>query len=138
MHMAFAVGRDGEAVDVSVYDVSGRRVKTHASGVLGPGRHDGRGHQLPDGESPDVVRSRGQPGAEVAIYEATPELREIGAGVSLGANAMKVLRALGLEDEVRGVAGRSQRRVVRSWNTGRVISETPHEREAVSLSSSAT
>ena len=40
-------------------------------------------------------------GIEVAIYEAAPELREIGAGVALGPNAMKVLRSLGLEDDVR-------------------------------------
>jgi salicylate hydroxylase len=38
-------------------------------------------------------------GMEVAIYEAAPELREIGAGVALHANAMKVLRALDLEDD---------------------------------------
>jgi salicylate hydroxylase len=43
---------------------------------------------------------------EVAVYEAAPELREIGAGVALGPNAMKVLRSLGLEDEVRAIAGR--------------------------------
>jgi hypothetical protein len=40
MHMAFAVGRDGDHVDISVYDVTGRRVKTLANGVLGPGSHD--------------------------------------------------------------------------------------------------
>jgi hypothetical protein len=40
MHMAFAVGRDGDPVDISVYDITGRRVKTLANGVLGPGSHD--------------------------------------------------------------------------------------------------
>ena len=52
-------------------------------------------------------------GLEVAVYEAAAELREIGAGVALHANAMRVLRAIGVEDAVRKVAGRSQ------WQTTR-------------------
>src|SRR5436189_2856 len=36
-------------------------------------------------------------GIEVAVYEAAAELREIGAGVALHPNAMKVLRAIGVE-----------------------------------------
>jgi salicylate hydroxylase len=63
-------------------------------------------------------------GIEVAVYEAATELREIGAGVALQPNAMKVLRAIGVEDAVRKVSGRSPWRVNRNWKTGRVISET--------------
>ena len=44
-----------------------------------------------------------QAGIEVAVYEATAELKEIGAGVALHPNAMKVLRAIGVEDDVRKV-----------------------------------
>jgi 2-polyprenyl-6-methoxyphenol hydroxylase-like FAD-dependent oxidoreductase len=40
-------------------------------------------------------------GHEVQVYEAAVELREIGAGVVLGANAMRALAALGLHDAVR-------------------------------------
>ena len=40
-------------------------------------------------------------GIEVAVYEAAAELREIGAGVALHPNAMSVLRAIGVEDDVR-------------------------------------
>jgi hypothetical protein len=40
MRVAFAVGKDGEPVDIGVYDVTGRRIKTLADGVLGPGRHE--------------------------------------------------------------------------------------------------
>jgi salicylate hydroxylase len=69
-------------------------------------------------------------GIEVAIYEASPELREIGAGVALGPNAMKVLRALGLEDEVRAVAGRSEWLVTRNGKTGRPISKTSRRDQA--------
>jgi salicylate hydroxylase len=72
---------------------------------------------------------------EVTIYEASPELREIGAGVALGPNAMKVLRSLGLEDDVRAVAGRSEWAVTRNGKTGRVISKTSREQQATSFGS---
>ncbi|AYA37036.1 FAD-dependent oxidoreductase [Hymenobacter oligotrophus] len=39
-------------------------------------------------------------GHKVAVYEAAPALREIGAGVVLGANAMRALGHLGLHDAV--------------------------------------
>jgi salicylate hydroxylase len=61
-------------------------------------------------------------GFEVRVFEAAPELREIGAGVALGPNAMKALRSLELEDAVRAVAGRTLRQALRSWRSGRVIS----------------
>ena len=56
-------------------------------------------------------------GFEVHVYESSPELREIGAGVALGPNAMKVLRSLGLEDQVRAVAGRSEWALTRNGKT---------------------
>jgi salicylate hydroxylase len=69
-------------------------------------------------------------GIEVAIYEAAPELREIGAGVALHPNAMKVFRSLGLEDDVRATAGRSEWALTRNWKTGRVISRTSRAQQA--------
>jgi 2-polyprenyl-6-methoxyphenol hydroxylase-like FAD-dependent oxidoreductase len=63
-------------------------------------------------------------GTEVAVYEAAAELKEIGAGVALHPNAMKVLSAIGVEASVRKVAGRSQWQVMRNWKTGRVIAKT--------------
>jgi salicylate hydroxylase len=63
-------------------------------------------------------------GAEVSVYEAAGELKEIGAGVALHANAMRVLRFIGVEDGVRKVAGRSGYAVTRDGVTGRVISKT--------------
>jgi 2-polyprenyl-6-methoxyphenol hydroxylase-like FAD-dependent oxidoreductase len=63
-------------------------------------------------------------GAEVSVYEAAGELREIGAGVALHANAMRVLRFIGVEDGVRKVAGRSDYAVTRDGITGRLISKT--------------
>jgi 2-polyprenyl-6-methoxyphenol hydroxylase-like FAD-dependent oxidoreductase len=40
-------------------------------------------------------------GCEVALYERASELGEVGAGLQLGPNAMKVLRALGIEERLR-------------------------------------
>jgi salicylate hydroxylase len=69
-------------------------------------------------------------GIEVAVYEAAAELKEIGAGVALHANAMKVLRAIGVEDGVRKVAGRSEWAVTRNGKTSRVISRTGRQQQA--------
>ena len=69
-------------------------------------------------------------GAEVSVYEAAGELQEIGAGVALHPNAMRVLRFIGVEDAVRKVAGRSEYAVTRDGITGRVISKTSRARQA--------
>ena len=74
-----------------------------------------------------------QAGIEVAVYEAAAELREIGAGVALHANAMRVLRAIGVEDGVRKVAGRSEWAVTRNGKTGRVISKTSRKQQAAAF-----
>jgi salicylate hydroxylase len=63
-------------------------------------------------------------GFEVAVYEAAPELKEIGAGVALGPNAMKALRSLDLEAPVRAVAWESEYQLLRNWRSGRIISKT--------------
>src|SRR5204862_6402718 len=76
---------------------------------------------------------RSRAGIETAVYEAAAELREIGAGVALHPNAMKVLRAIGVEDGVRAVAGRSQWQVLRNWKTGRVIGRTSRRQQASSF-----
>ncbi len=74
-----------------------------------------------------------QAGIEVAVYEATAELKEIGAGVALHPNAMNVLRAIGVEDDVRNVAGRSEWQVMRNWKTGRLIGKTSRQQQAASF-----
>jgi salicylate hydroxylase len=72
-------------------------------------------------------------GIEVAVYEAAPELKEIGAGVALHPNAMRVLRAIGVEESVRKVAGRAEWAVTRNWRTGRVISKSSRQQQAASF-----
>ena len=74
-----------------------------------------------------------QAGAQVHVYEAAAELREIGAGVALHPNAMRVLRAALVEDAVRAVAGRSTWAVTRDGITGRVISRSCRARQAARL-----
>jgi len=74
-----------------------------------------------------------QAGIEVAVYEAAAELKEIGAGVALHANAMRVLRAIGVEEGVRKVAGRSEWAVTRNGKTGRVISKTSRTQQAAAF-----
>src|SRR5579859_2380231 len=69
-------------------------------------------------------------GIEVHVYEAAAELKEIGAGVALHANAMRVLQAIGVEDAVREVSGRSQWAVTRDGVTGRVIARTSRAQQA--------
>src|SRR5688500_20131125 len=66
-------------------------------------------------------------GFEVEVYEAAPELKEIGAGVALGPNSMKALRSLDLEQPVRDVAWESEFQYLRNWKTERVISKTPRD-----------
>jgi salicylate hydroxylase len=62
-------------------------------------------------------------GLEVHVYESSPELKEIGAGVALGPNAMKALRSLDLEDPVRAIGYQAPIQFLRTWK-GRVISKT--------------
>jgi salicylate hydroxylase len=68
-------------------------------------------------------------GVEVSVYEAAAELKEIGAGVALHANAMRVLRFIGVEEAVRKVAGRTEYAVTRDGITGRTISKTSRARQ---------
>lgn len=43
-------------------------------------------------------------GIEVTLYERAPELREVGAGISLWANAIRALDYFGVGDAVRAIA----------------------------------
>lgn len=62
-------------------------------------------------------------GLEVHVYESSPELKEIGAGVALGPNAMKALRSLDLEVPVRAIGYQAAFQQLRTWK-GRMISKT--------------
>jgi salicylate hydroxylase len=64
-----------------------------------------------------------QKGLDVHVYEAQPELKEIGAGVALGPNGMKALRSIGLEQAVRDIGYQGAYQYLLSWQSGRVISK---------------
>ena len=57
-------------------------------------------------------------GFDVAVYEQSPELREVGAGVQMGPNGTRVLHALGLMDALERIQFAPARREIRLWNTG--------------------
>jgi salicylate hydroxylase len=55
-------------------------------------------------------------GFEVVVYERTTELGEVGAGLQLGPNAVKVLRALGIEQLLRPLAFEPTNIVSVAWD----------------------
>jgi salicylate hydroxylase len=62
-------------------------------------------------------------GIDATVYEQSPRITEIGAGVSLSPNAIKALRGLGLDAEVAAIGFESDNQLVRAWNTGDVLSK---------------
>jgi salicylate hydroxylase len=60
-------------------------------------------------------------GMEVSVYERSAEVREIGAGLRLTPNALKALRALGLEQDALAVGVRIDRSVTRNWRSARIL-----------------
>jgi salicylate hydroxylase len=60
-------------------------------------------------------------GHEVEVHEQAPELAEVGAGIQISANAMHVLRHLGLEEAITRVGVRPGAYVFRLHDTGEVI-----------------
>jgi 2-polyprenyl-6-methoxyphenol hydroxylase-like FAD-dependent oxidoreductase len=64
-----------------------------------------------------------QIGLHPVIFEAAPVIREIGAGIGLGANAFKVLHYLGIDKEVME-AGRDLSTFIIYTEKGKVLSKT--------------
>ena len=62
-------------------------------------------------------------GIEVQVYEQAEKFLRIGAGIQMSANAMKVLRALGLEERLRKTAFQHRARRHRDFDTGNIKSE---------------
>jgi salicylate hydroxylase len=63
-------------------------------------------------------------GADVTVYEQAPVHSEIGAGLNLTPNAIKALRALGVEDKIEAIGSGSEFLLMRSWKSGRFISRS--------------
>ena len=62
-------------------------------------------------------------GHDVEIYEQAPQLGEIGAGIQVSANAMHVLRHLGVGDAVTKAGVKPGAYVFRLHDTGEVIQQ---------------
>jgi salicylate hydroxylase len=57
-------------------------------------------------------------GLDVDVYEQSPELKEVGAGIQISSNGTRVLHALGVEAAVAAVQVVPTRREIRHWRTG--------------------
>ncbi len=64
-------------------------------------------------------------GFGVRVYEQAPAFARVGAGIQMAPNAVKVLRALGVEDFLRRTAFRSERALSRVWDSGKITSDLP-------------
>lgn len=62
----------------------------------------------------------GRVGIEVQVYEQAQQFTRLGAGIQVGCNAMKVLRALGLEPRMRQQSFYPRSWNNRDWRTGEV------------------
>ncbi len=66
-----------------------------------------------------------QRGIEVVVYERAPQLGEVGAGIQLGPNAVKVLRALGLDQALRPLTAEPANYVSLAWDDARIRYREP-------------
>src|ERR1700729_2227465 len=66
-----------------------------------------------------------QRGMDVALYERSQKLEEVGAGLQIGPNGVKVLRALGLEDELMRNAFEPLSIMSITWDEGRLRFRQP-------------
>lgn len=62
-----------------------------------------------------------QRGIDVEVFEQAQELKEIGAGVQLGPNGVRVLQALGLNEPLVKWGVESSSKEVRIWSSGKTI-----------------
>src|SRR3974390_423683 len=63
-----------------------------------------------------------QRGFEVSVYEQSPQLGEIGAGVGVAPNAVKAFRALGLEKDLLAIGWTGEFQTMRNGLNGKIIS----------------
>jgi salicylate hydroxylase len=54
-------------------------------------------------------------GVKVAVYEKAHELRELGAGVTIGANGARVYASLGLRDSLAAISGKISTMTWKTW-----------------------
>lgn len=59
-----------------------------------------------------------QAGFRVEVYEQAEQLNEVGAGLQVSANAVRVLYELGVGEQARDLACQAEGKEIRLWNTG--------------------
>lgn len=64
-------------------------------------------------------------GISYHLFEQAPAFGEVGAGIQMTPNAVKVLNALGLENEIQEVGFLPEAMVGRDWNSGDELFRTP-------------
>ena len=64
-------------------------------------------------------------GIHVQVVEHAQELKEVGAGIQLSPNAMKVLNWLGLDRHIESIGQEPQQAVLRHYKTGRTYLKVP-------------
>ncbi len=69
-------------------------------------------------------------GMRVTVYEQAKEFHRLGAGIQMSPNAVRVLRALGLEERLRQQAFAPRSWMARVWDTGEYLSELTFGPEA--------
>src|SRR4051812_44064880 len=70
-----------------------------------------------------------QRGFEVAVYERAPNLSEVGFGLQLGPNAVKVARAIGILDDLIKFAVEPTAMVSVTWDEAKLRYRNPFEGE---------
>ncbi len=66
-----------------------------------------------------------QAGFNVHLYERAPAFSRLGAGIHVGPNVMKVMRAIGIEDELNLNGSHPDFWYSRDWKTGEIIAQIP-------------
>lgn len=64
-------------------------------------------------------------GFEVAVYEQSSQVAEVGAGLQLSPNAMHVLKALGIAEQVKAKGFRPKSAVMRHFQSGKTYFTVP-------------
>jgi 2-polyprenyl-6-methoxyphenol hydroxylase-like FAD-dependent oxidoreductase len=69
-------------------------------------------------------------GNNVQVYEQARQFTRIGAGIQMLPNSMKVLRGLGVEEQLRRISFEPVSHLNREWDTGKVMRELPMSEHA--------
>ncbi|WP_066122073.1 FAD-dependent monooxygenase [Bordetella ansorpii] len=64
-------------------------------------------------------------GFDVRLYEQAPAFSRLGAGIHLGPNVMKIMRAIGIEDELNRQGSHPDFWYSRHWKTGEELARIP-------------